>query len=68
MQTPGPMTRLLPWAALLVMGAAWGLSFSFARIVVEAGGTPFGVTFWQSVVCGVILLAYTHWHGGGRCR
>jgi len=58
MVTPG-LTRLLPWAALLVMGAAWGLSFSFARIVVQAGGTPFGITFWQSVVCGGVLLAYT---------
>ncbi|MEC8643683.1 MAG: DMT family transporter [Pseudomonadota bacterium] len=59
METPATVTRLLPWAALLVMGAAWGLSFSFARIVVQAGGTPFGVTFWQSVVCGVILLTWT---------
>ena len=58
MTTPG-LTRLLPWAALLLMGATWGLSFSFARIVVQAGGTPFGVTFWQSVVCGVILLTWT---------
>ena len=53
------LKKLLPWAALLVMGAAWGLSFSLARIVVGAGGTPFGVTFWQSVVCGVILLGFT---------
>jgi drug/metabolite transporter (DMT)-like permease len=53
------LTKLLPWAALLVMGALWGLSFSLARIVTAAGGTPFGVTFWQSVVCGVILLGFT---------
>ena len=58
MQSPG-LTRLVPWLALLVMGAAWGLSFSLARIVVQAGGTPFGITFWQSVVCGVILLGFT---------
>ena len=36
MATPG-LTKLLPWAALLVMGALWGLSFSLARIVVAAG-------------------------------
>ena len=53
------LTKLLPWAALLVMGVLWGLSFSLARIVTAAGGTPFGVTFWQSVVCGVILLGLT---------
>ena len=58
MVNPG-LTKFLPWAALLVMGALWGLSFSLARIVVAAGGTPFGVTFWQSVVCGVILLGFT---------
>ena len=50
---------MLPWAALLVMGATWGLSFSFARIAVQAGGTPFGITFWQSVVCGGVLLGFT---------
>ena len=53
------LTKLLPWAALLVMGALWGLSFSLARIVTAVGGTPFGVTFWQSVVCGAILLGFT---------
>ena len=58
MQAPG-LTRLVPWLALLVMGIAWGLSFSLARIVVGAGGTPFGITFWQSVVCGGLLLTFT---------
>ena len=56
--TPG-LKRLVPWFALMVMGIAWGLSFSLAKIVVKAGGTPFGVTFWQAVVCGGLLLAYT---------
>jgi drug/metabolite transporter (DMT)-like permease len=59
MTNSGLVTRVLPWAALLVMGASWGLSFSFAKIVVKAGGTPFGVTFWQSLVSGMILLACT---------
>ena len=49
----------LPWLVLLFLGTVWGLSFSLARIATLAGGTPFGITFWQSVVGGVILLAYT---------
>lgn len=55
----GRFTFLLPWLALLFMGAAWGLSFSFAVIATGAGGTPFGITFWQCIVCGGILLGYT---------
>ena len=54
----GRFTFLLPWLALLFMGAAWGLSFSFAVIATGAGGTPFGITFWQCIVCGGILLGY----------
>lgn len=59
----GRFTFLLPWAALLFMGAAWGLSFSFALIATGAGGTPFGITFWQCIVCGFILLGYTMLRG-----
>ena len=47
---------LLPWIVLLFLGTVWGLSFSLARIATVAGGTPFGITFWQSVVGGAILL------------
>ena len=52
------LTKLLPWAALLVMGALWGLSFSLARSL-PPPAAPFRRTFWQSVVCGVILLGFT---------
>ena len=55
----GRFTFLLPWLALLFMGAAWGLSFSFAVIATGAGGTPFGITFWQWIVCGGFRLGYT---------
>jgi drug/metabolite transporter (DMT)-like permease len=54
-----PLKGMLPWAALLVMGLVWGLSFSLARIVVQAGGSPFGITFWQSVISGGLLLGFT---------
>ena len=55
----GRFRFLLPWLALLFMGAAWGLSFSFGRIATSVGGQPFGITFWQCIVCGGILLTYT---------
>jgi drug/metabolite transporter (DMT)-like permease len=53
------MKSMLPWAALLFMGVAWGLSFSLARIAVTVGGAPFGIAFWQTLMCGVLLLIYT---------
>ncbi|MEC7238219.1 MAG: DMT family transporter, partial [Pseudomonadota bacterium] len=57
------LKRLLPWIILLFLGTVWGLSFSLARIATLAGGTPFGITFWQCIVCGVMLLAFTHARG-----
>ena len=57
------LKRLLPWVILLFLGTVWGLSFSLARIATLAGGTPFGITFWQCIVCGVMLLAFTHARG-----
>lgn len=63
-QTPYlPWKSCLPWLVLLFLGTVWGLSFSLARIATLAGGTPFGITVWQSVVGGVILLAYTRARG-----
>jgi len=58
-----PWKSCLPWLVLLFLGTVWGLSFSLARIATLAGGTPFGITFWQSVVGGVILLAYSRARG-----
>lgn len=58
-----PLKRFLPWLVLLFLGTVWGLSFSLARIATLAGGTPFGITFWQSIVGGTILLAFTHARG-----
>ena len=57
------LRRLLPWIVLLFLGTVWGLSFSLARIATVAGGTPFGITFWQSVVGGAILLVFTQMRG-----
>ena len=51
-------TRLLPWAILLFTGVLWGVSFSLAKMAVDAGGKPFAIAFWQAVVSGGLLLFY----------
>lgn len=44
---------------MLFMGILWGVSFSVAKIAINAGGTPMGVAFWQAVIASVLLLTYT---------
>lgn len=51
--------RLLPCLILLVVGTAWGLTFSLAKLAADAGGTPFGIAFWQALTGGILLLAYS---------
>ena len=53
----------IPWLLLLFMGIAWGLSFSVARIAILNGGMAFGITFWQNLVCGSLLMAYSFARG-----
>jgi len=43
---------------LIILGLGWGLSFTLGKIAITAGGTPLGLTFWQSLFSGLILLAY----------
>jgi drug/metabolite transporter (DMT)-like permease len=49
---------------LLILGLGWGLSFTLGKIAITAGGTPIGLTFWQSLFSGVILLAYVFFRHG----
>ena len=51
--------KVLPWAFLLFMGTAWGLSFSLGKIAVENGAKPFGISQFQVMLSGLILLAIT---------
>lgn len=51
--------KALPWAFLLIMGTTWGLSFSLGKIAVENGAQPFGVSQFQVMFAGVILLLVT---------
>lgn len=45
------------WIVLLVMGATWGLWFSLAKIATAGGAHPIGITFWESLIAGLILAA-----------
>ncbi len=45
------------WLILLVMGMAWGLSFSLARIAATGGAHPLGTTFWLGTLAAVLLIA-----------
>ena len=49
--------RLGAWCALLIMGAAWGLSFSLARIAAIGGVHPLSITFWEAAGAGIIVVA-----------
>jgi drug/metabolite transporter (DMT)-like permease len=48
--------HLRGWAILLVMGMAWGLSFSLARIAATSGIHPFSITFWEALGAGGALI------------
>ena len=49
---------------LIILGLGWGLSFTLGKIAITAGGTPIGLTFWQSIFSGLILLAYVFFRHG----
>ena len=51
--------RLLPWALLIFLGCVWGLTFSLARLSVDVGGKPLGMTFWQCLIGGILLLIFS---------
>ncbi|MSP82636.1 MAG: DMT family transporter [Alphaproteobacteria bacterium] len=44
-------------AVLVFTGASWGVSYSIAKIATEAGFDPFGMTLWQGLGGGLLLLA-----------
>ena len=41
---------------LLLMGVAWGLSLSLAKLASTHGGHPIGLALWQVCVSGVLML------------
>jgi drug/metabolite transporter (DMT)-like permease len=59
MATTTSVTRLWAWSILLLMGVAWGLSFSLAKLAVAGGGHPLGITLWQAMLGALFLGAVT---------
>ena len=44
---------------LLAAGVAWGLTFSLAKIAVDGGAHPLGITLWQALLGASLLLTVT---------
>src|SRR4029450_5349157 len=56
MQTSrSPYGGIAAWMMLVLMGLAWGLSFSLARIAAVGGVHPFGISFWESALAGALV-------------
>lgn len=49
--------RLWAWLILLIMGLAWGLSFSLAKIAATGGAHPLGISLWQCWTASILLIA-----------
>jgi drug/metabolite transporter (DMT)-like permease len=49
--------RLGSFAALLAIGAAWGLTLPLIRVAVSTGHQPLGLILWQKVIMLVVLAA-----------
>lgn len=48
----------LPYLLIFFIGTTWGMMFSFARMAVELGASPMGLTFWQAFGGGLVLLIF----------
>ena len=46
---------MLPVAALLALGAGWGLSATLSKIAVSTGHGPLGLLMWQTVIGAAVL-------------
>jgi drug/metabolite transporter (DMT)-like permease len=53
-RTPGAWA----WTLLLFGGGIWGITFSLAKLATAGGAHPFGITLWQGVLGGLLLLAF----------
>ncbi|PYG27774.1 DMT family transporter [Pelagimonas varians] len=50
------MKSVLPFLALIAIGAAWGATQPLAKIAVSDGYRHFGLIFWQLVIGGALLV------------
>ena len=44
---------------IMFAGTAWGLSFSLAKIVVEDGAPPLGITCFQAIISAIVLFLFS---------
>ncbi|MEM7527112.1 MAG: DMT family transporter [Pseudomonadota bacterium] len=51
------LKTLMPWAALMVIGTAWGLSSLFAKIGMTGGFHALGAAAWQAVIGACVAVA-----------
>jgi drug/metabolite transporter (DMT)-like permease len=51
--------RLGALAILLIMGLAWGLSFSLGKVAATGGTHPFAMSFWPCWTAAVLLIGIT---------
>ena len=51
--------RFLPFAALALIGAAWGATQPLSKVAVSQGYQHFGLIVWQTALTGALLLGAT---------
>ena len=47
-------TKKYLYLVLILMGAAWGLVFTFTKVAVSTGHQPFGILVWQMVIMAIL--------------
>jgi drug/metabolite transporter (DMT)-like permease len=57
--------RWLYFAILVAMGAGWGATQPLGKISTSTGHQPFGLIFWQLVICSLVLGAISLPRGKG---
>jgi drug/metabolite transporter (DMT)-like permease len=57
--------RAVLYAALILIGAAWGITQPFSKIAVSEGYRHFGLIFWQFALGGVLLAVINRVRGQG---
>lgn len=50
---------------LFVLGAGWGMTQPLGKLATTGGGQPFGLIFWQLVICAALLGAISLIRGRG---
>ncbi len=57
MRLAPPHQRWIYLAVLVALGTGWGSTQPLGKIAASTGHPPFGMLFWQSVVCVIVLGA-----------